>query len=255
MTITAAATPTTTPTTNSPDAGTLLVITNNNAIQTTPQQSPTTSDVTAPNYAAGDTDASDQTSFSGGLITVNTTPAASSFVAAGAGTLSVRLSVDGADMGNMAVTDQGGTLTVSVASPSSGPASATSNTGGTSTGALTIYTVTNEGTKAYGDFAFNIGSGSVSLTQGTAPGGAAPITVSEGGRSVTFSITTADGVILEYNVSQSGNTLSIQPVNDAAVSATGAMDKKLITAIMLAAEDKLGTNIGQINAIFIHENK
>jgi len=125
---------------------------------------------------------------------------------------------------------------------------------------LTIYTATDEGTKSVGNFASNTGSGSVSLTQSTAAEPvtvtAAAVTVSEGAKSATFSVTNADGVVLEYSVSQSGNGLSIQPANDAASKATGKMDKKGIAALgMLAAEDKLGTSGAQINAVVINEKK
>ncbi len=299
------------------NVGPTVVTSTTTTIQTTQQQTTTTQNPTSISSAAGAPSGSGQTSFSGGLITVNTTSGGTTSGGTtsggttsggttsggttsggttsggttsggttsggttsggttsggttsggttsggtGAGALSsgsVKLTVGGASMGNMTISDQGGTLTVAVA-PSSGSASAAANTGATSTGALTIYTATDEGTRASGNFAINTGSGSVSLTQAPVAAepitAAVPVTVAAGGSSATFSVTTADGVVLEYSVSQSGNTLSIQPANDAASKATGGTDKKLISAIgILAAEDKLGTSGAQINAVVIHENR
>ncbi|HKN18418.1 MAG TPA: hypothetical protein VJW95_01370, partial [Dissulfurispiraceae bacterium] len=200
-----------------------------------------------------------------GAGTTPTAPVAAYPVSTDTSTLTaapVGFTVGGVNVGSMNITDQGGTVTVAAVPSSSqpAPASAASNTGGTSTGALTIYTATDEGTKSVGNFASNTGSGSVSLTQSTAAEPvtvtAAAVTVSEGAKSATFSVTNADGVVLEYSVSQSGNGLSIQPANDAASKATGKMDKKGIAALgMLAAEDKLGTSGAQINAVVINEKK
>ncbi len=268
--------------------------------QTAPQQTTTTSSPTAPSSAgatggAGQTSfggglitvgtapAVTTPAASPGTGTPSTAPAASSSPASpGAGTpptapmaaspvstgtsaltaAPVGFTVGGVNLGSMTITDQGGTVTVAAAPSSSqpAPASAASNTGGTSTGALTIYTATDEGTKSIGNFATSTGSGSVSLTQSTAAApvtvAAAPVTVSGGVKSATFSVTSADGSVLEYSVSQSGNGLTIQPANEAASTATAKVDKKVIAALgMLAAESKLGTSGAQINAVVINEKK
>ncbi|MBF0506686.1 MAG: filamentous hemagglutinin N-terminal domain-containing protein [Nitrospirae bacterium] len=244
-------------TTTTINAGSMQVITTNTTTaQTTQQQVTPTPNPAAPAGAAG---GSGQTSFSGGLITVNTTPAVTAPVATGEGTPStgsLRLAVGGENIGNMNVTNQGGATTVSVVPSSSQPVSAASKTGGTAQGALTIYTAAGGGTQVEGNFAVNTGSGSVTLTQAAAPVTPAPITVSDGGKSANFSITTADGVVLDYRVSQSGNTLNIHPANDAAGSATGSIDKKLLTATcILACEDKLGTVGSQVTAVVINNNR
>ncbi len=253
--------------TTSANSGSLGVIITSvtSTIQTTQQPATTTLNPNATSSLSAATSGLRQTSFGGGLITVSNTPSTPSPVATVvASTLTaapVGFTVGGVNVGSMTITDQGGTVTVTAVPSSSQPAtaSAASNTGGTSTGALTIYTATDEGTKSDGNFAFNAESGSVSLTQATGAAAvtvAAPVTVSGGVKSATFSVTTGDGSVLEYSVSQSGNGLSIQPANDAAGKATAKMDKKVIAALgMLAAEDKLGTSGAQINSVVINEKK
>ena len=80
----------------------------------------------------------------------------------------------------------------------------------------------------------------------------------EGGspKSANFSITTAEGVVLEFSVNQSGNTMNIKPVTEAAWGAVDKLDKKLVTATgLLAGQEKLGLSAAHISAVMIYEKK
>jgi len=178
-----------------------------------------------------------------------------------AGTL--RLSVTGDNKGGMVVTEQGGGLSISVAPGKGGQAAATENSA-PAKGNLTIYSSSGEGTKSEGTFAVNTSAGAVQLAPSGAPaapaaaeGASTRATGAEGSpKSASFTLTTPEGATLEFKVNQNGNTLDIQPANEAAWKAVGSLDKKLITATgIMTGQDKLNLKVDQLQAVMIHEKQ
>ena len=75
------------------------------------------------------------------------------------------------------------------------------------------------------------------------------------GSVVTFRVATQNGGEAEFGLSFTNGALSIRPLNDNAnaISSSGNADQKLVSATgLLQAQQKMGVDVGQVRAIFVH---
>ena len=146
-----------------------------------------------------------------------------------------------------ATPDTGGGVTVA---PSFQQPSATSG-GGTGLG---VFTVSGDQTAQVGSFQVGYSAGNLTMAPGSSPV-ATMAPPADTGSVVTFRVATQNGGEAEFGLSFTNGALSIRPLNDSAnaISSSGSADKKLVSATgLLQAQQKMGIDVGQVRAIFVH---
>ena len=117
-----------------------------------------------------------------------------------------------------------------------------------------VFTVSGDQTAQVGSFQVGYSAGNLTMAPGSNPVQvmAAP---TDTGTVVTFKVGTPNGGEAEFGLSFTNGALSIRPLNDSAnaISSSGNADQKLVSATgLLQAQQKMGVDVGQVRAIFVH---
>ena len=150
------------------------------------------------------------------------------------------------------VSQNGGTLTLSVTSSGTDIQTGPAAGGATGTG-LGVFTVSGDRTDSVGAFQVGFSSGNLTMApagaqaqQATAPAAAEP--------SATFKIATQGGESAEFGLNYTDGALTIVPLNASAeaVLASNGSDLRLVSATgLLQAQREAGVDIAQVRAVFL----
>ena len=165
----------------------------------------------------------------------------------------------GNSAGTVVVRQSGDTLILSATSDAGAAGNATSSfqqpstTTGGGTG-LGVFTVSGDQTAQVGSFQVGYSAGNLTMAPGANPVQtmAAP---ADAGSVVTFRVATQNGGEAEFGLSFTNGALSIRPLNDNAnaITSSGNADQKLVSATgLLQAQERMGVDVGQVRAIFVH---
>ena len=165
----------------------------------------------------------------------------------------------GSTVATVVVRQSGDTLILSATSGTGGGANAApsfqqpSTTSGSGTG-LGVFTVSGDQTAEVGSFQVGYSPGNLTMAPGSNP-----VTTmappADTGTMGTFRVVTQNGGEAEFGLSFTNGALSIRPLNDSAnaINSSGNADQKLVSATgLLQAQEKMGVDVGQVRAIFVH---
>ena len=153
----------------------------------------------------------------------------------------------GTNVANITMTEVGSTLTITAPGLAQGESVqqnvAVFVAGGTSSNLVGVYSV-------------NSGQGAIAITPTatTVSTVAANPSGNASGLTSTFSMSNANGGMAEFIVKYAEGAISIQPVNQIAISLMSEAGSNLITAAgMITAQTEMGITMGQVQAVYLEQ--